>query len=103
MSVAPITSVAAATPPKVVVVPTHETSKSNQGQSFSELITNVLKEANLEQHQADAALQGLVTGKVDNVHDVVLSVAKADLTFRFLLEVRNRLTEAYQEISRMQF
>ena len=44
-------------------------------------------------------------GKVNRaqgVHRVLLDVAKADLAFRLALEVRNRLTEAYQEIMRMQ-
>ncbi len=101
MSIAAIspTAVSQATPPQVVAA----NQKSNPADSFANTIAKVIGDVNQDQQQADAALQGFVTGKIDNVHDVVLSVAKADLSFRFLLEVRNRLTEAYQELSRMQF
>lgn len=101
MSIAAIspTAVSQALPPQVVAAK----QQPNPTDSFAKIIANVIRDVNLDQQQADTALQGLVTGKIDNVHDVVLSVAKADLSFRFLLEVRNRLTEAYQELSRMQF
>ena len=35
------------------------------------------------------------------LHDVMAQIAKADVAFRFLLEVRNKLTEAYQEVARI--
>lgn len=70
--------------------------------SFVDVVKNAVMEANDQQSHADEAMKQLVTGNVDNIHDVVLSVAKADLSFRFLMEVRNKVTEAYQEISRMQ-
>lgn len=54
------------------------------------------------QLEADQMVQGLAMGTNDQLHQVLLSVAKADLAFRLMLEVRNRLTEAYQEIQRMQ-
>ncbi len=101
MSIAAIspTAVSQAWPAKVVAA----NQQSDRADSFAKTIANVIGDVNLNQQQADAALEGLATGKIDNVHDVVLAVAKADLSFRFLLEVRNRLTEAYQEISRMRF
>ena len=69
---------------------------------FSNVIQGLLEKANAPHVEADQALQQLVTGKTDNVHGVVMSVVKADMSFRFILELRNRLTEAYQEIMRMQ-
>ncbi len=72
------------------------------GASFDNVINGLLERANEPHVQADQAFEGLVTGETDNVHDVVMSVVKADLSFRFVLELRNRLTEAYQEIMRMQ-
>ena len=41
-------------------------------------------------------------GETDNLHSVMLQMAQADLAFRLVLEVRNRLTEAYQEVMKMQ-
>ena len=70
--------------------------------SFARTITSLLQDVNAQQLQSDHSLQQLVTGETDNVHNVVLAVAKADLSFRLVLEIRNRLIESYQEIMRMQ-
>lgn len=70
--------------------------------SFTDVIENLLAKANEPQLQADQAFEKLVTGESNNVHDVVMSAVKADLSFRLVLELRNRLTDAYQEIMRMQ-
>lgn len=72
------------------------------GASFDGLMNRLLQSATGPQREADQAVQHLAMGKTDQLHQVLLSVAKADLTFRLMLEVRNRLTEAYQEIQRMQ-
>ena len=70
--------------------------------SFGRLIDQLLADANSQQVRSDQAVQDLAVGHASNVHDVILAVAKADLSFRMILEVRNRLTEAYQEVMRMQ-
>ena len=41
-------------------------------------------------------------GQTDNLHSVMLAVANADLSFQLFLEIRNRLTEALQQILQMQ-
>ena len=43
----------------------------------------------------------MATGQTDNLHQVLLQMAQADLSFHLVLEIRNRLTEAYQEIMKM--
>ncbi len=70
--------------------------------AFQQVITNFLNDASSQQAQADTNLAQLAAGKTDSVHDVVLSLAKADLSFRMVLEIRNQLIESYQEIMRMQ-
>lgn len=69
---------------------------------FAELIDKVLSDTNAQQIQADQAVRQLATGQTDSIHEVVLAVTKADLAFRLVLEVRNRLIDAYQEVMRMQ-
>lgn len=51
---------------------------------------------------ADTAIEALATGQAQDLHTVSLAVSQADLSFRLILELRNRLTEAYQEVLRMQ-
>ena len=72
------------------------------GTPFSEMISDALKQAQDQAGRMDSDITQLVTGKADNVHDIVLNVAEADLTFRMLMEVRDRLISSYQEIMRMQ-
>jgi flagellar hook-basal body complex protein FliE len=69
---------------------------------FTKLVENLLNDVNAQQVKADSAVKGLALGQTDNLHNVMLSVAQADLTFRMILEIRNRLNDAYQEVMRMQ-
>jgi flagellar hook-basal body complex protein FliE len=68
---------------------------------FARVIDQFLSEARSKQAAADQAIMDLATGRTENIHEVMLAVTKADLTFRTFLQVRNRVTEAYQEITRM--
>ena len=71
-------------------------------QPFNNLLDGVVNHANQHQIQADTQIQNLLQGKTDNIQDVVMTMAKADLSFRMVLELRNKLMDAYQEIMRMQ-
>ncbi len=70
--------------------------------TFADLLGDQLQKINAQHIEADQAVQQFATGQTDNIHDVVLSVTKADLAFRMVLEIRNRLIESYQEVMRMQ-
>lgn len=69
---------------------------------FGDLVSQFLQDANNQQLQVGRQIEALATGETNNVHDVVLSVAKADLAFRLVMEIRNRLISSYQELMRMQ-
>jgi flagellar hook-basal body complex protein FliE len=70
--------------------------------AFGRLVDDLLVGHATQHATADQAVQNLATGRADNLHEVSLAVAQADLSFRLLLELRNRATEAYQEVMRMQ-
>lgn len=72
------------------------------GTSFGGIMDSLLSNAADSHQGAQAALRSLAVGETDNLHSVMLRMAQADLAFRLVLEVRNRLTEAYQEIMKMQ-
>lgn len=77
-------------------------SAEGPGGAFSKVMEGLLGQVNGPQQTADQAVRDLATGRTDNIHDVMLAVAKADLTFRMILEVRNRLAEGFQEVLRLQ-
>lgn len=69
---------------------------------FASLLKDQIGDINKQVANSQAAMDQLLSGNLDNVHNVVLEATKTELTFRMLLEVRNRLTEQYQELMRMQ-
>lgn len=75
---------------------------TKSGSPFSQVISKFLNEANGQQLHSQDVVRDFVSGDTKNVQDLVLSVAKADLSFRLVLEIRNKLIEAYQEVMRMQ-
>lgn len=52
--------------------------------------------------QSDQLLQRVALGDVDNLHQIMISLDEAKLSFQLLVQVRNKLLEAYQDILRMQ-
>ena len=69
---------------------------------FGPWLTQALGRVNRELLQADAGLQQLATGQVENLHQVMIALEEARLGLQLAVQVRNRLLEAYQEILRMQ-
>ncbi|MEQ8768582.1 MAG: flagellar hook-basal body complex protein FliE [Planctomycetota bacterium] len=69
--------------------------------SFAELLKDLTSEVDAYQKNAQDMVEGLATGEVENVHDVVMALDKAELSFRMMADVRNRLIEAYREVTRM--
>jgi flagellar hook-basal body complex protein FliE len=68
------------------------------GKFFSELVTKV----NDLQTQSDKSIQALASGENKNLHEVMISMEKASISFQFMSSVRNKALEAYQEVMRMQ-
>jgi len=76
-----------------------------QGETFSKFGTwfgQQIAEVNGQLQRADANLQQLALGDANNLHQVMINLEEAKLSFQLLMQVRNRALEAYQEIMRMQ-
>ncbi len=54
------------------------------------------------QNASDTSIQDLLTGKTNDITSVVSAVAKADVSFKVLVGVRNKLIEAYKQTMNMQ-
>ena len=66
--------------------------------SFKDYLLDSIKEVNSMQGQADKAVENLATGGDVNPTEVLTAVQKADLAFRMMMQIRNKLVSAYQEI-----
>ncbi len=71
---------------------------SQQTPAFKELLLDNIKQVNDLQQDAEKAIEDLATGRRDDVANVMIAKQKADMAFKMLLQVRNKLVDAYQEI-----
>ncbi len=74
--------------------------KAGEG-SFDNAFKNAISEVNDLQKAAEVATGELLKGD-GSIHDTVIAVEKADLSFRFMMKVRGKIVDAYQEVIRMQ-
>lgn len=73
------------------------------GKSFGQTLTESVAKVEEQQKQADEAVNDLAVGRKRTLHETMISVEEADITFKMLLAVRSKLVNAYHEIMRMQF
>jgi flagellar hook-basal body complex protein FliE len=78
------------------------TEKAKKPSEFAETLDETFGELDELQKEADRKAVGLAVGEVQDVHQVMIALGRADIAFRTMLEVRNRIVEAYKEISRLQ-
>lgn len=76
--------------------------KNQSAPSMLDLMIEKASEVNQMQHRSDAMVHELLTGGDVNSAEVLTSVQKADMAFRTMLQVRNKLIEAYREILQIQ-
>ncbi len=79
-----------------------EKSEKSQGPEFNEVLKNAIKEVSGLEKKADAAVQDLVSGGETNIHEAMIALQKADISFKVLMEVRDKILSAYKEVMRMQ-
>jgi flagellar hook-basal body complex protein FliE len=72
------------------------------GNDFASWLQSNLQEVNQQLLAGDAKLQELATGETSNLHEVMLTLNDARMSFELILAVRNKALEAYQELMRMQ-
>ncbi|MEM7454268.1 MAG: flagellar hook-basal body complex protein FliE [Planctomycetota bacterium] len=77
-----------------------QSAKPAEGRNLFE---GLIRGTNAEQLSSEQAIQDLVEGRTSNVQQVVLAVAKAEMSFQLFMKIRNQLIESYNELMRMQF
>ncbi|MFN7906189.1 MAG: flagellar hook-basal body complex protein FliE [Pseudobdellovibrionaceae bacterium] len=70
--------------------------------SFSDTLATAMGKVNELQKSSDKAAQNLATGRTDNIADVMIASEKADIALKVMVQVRNKIIDAYQEIMKMQ-
>ncbi len=70
--------------------------------SFGEVLNDKIGEINKLQLDADAAIAKVELSDSGSIHEAMIAMEKASISFRTMLQVRNKMVEAYQEVMRMQ-
>ena len=69
---------------------------------FMNTLQQAISKANDIQLGADQATEALMTGQSQNVHQTMVALQEADVSFQLMMQIRNKLVSAYEEIQRMQ-
>jgi len=85
------------TPSAMPAAPT----EGGKGSAFKDLLVESLQQVNDMQSAANQAVEKLATGGEANLPEVLTLVQKADLSFKMMLQLRNKLVAAYQEVKDM--
>lgn len=68
---------------------------------FSDYVRQSLNEVNGQMLEADQAIEDFVTGKNQDIHQTMLSMQKAEVSFELVMQIRNKIITAYDEIRKM--
>lgn len=71
------------------------------GPSFKDALMKQLDQVNRLQQDAEIAIEDVVSGKRDDLDQVMIAKQKADVAFQMLLQVRNQMMDAYEEIKQI--
>lgn len=75
----------------------------NGGANFSDILKNAVNTVDALHDNAASQVGNLIQGGSANMNDVMIAVEKADVSFQLMMQVRNKIVNAYQDIEKMQF
>lgn len=84
-------------------IPENNVQKPNVGGvDFGNILNNAIDRLNTAEVKAEKVMEKFMVGEVQDIHQVTIAMQEAKLTMQLAVEVRNKIVETYQEISRMQ-
>jgi flagellar hook-basal body complex protein FliE len=75
---------------------------STGGANFQDMLGGLVNDVAQKQAAASGAVTGLLSGQNVSLHQAMISMEEANVSFQMMVEVRNRLLDSYQELMRMQ-
>jgi flagellar hook-basal body complex protein FliE len=95
-----------ATPDLLAPSPLRAPSEANPaqppGESFANVLGKMVQEVSAKQGVANDAVAALQSGQNVSLHQAVIAMEEANISFQLMVEVRNKLLDSYQELMRMQ-
>ena len=84
-------------------VSTLDIGGKSEGESFSSVLSNAVNSVNQLHDDAASQVGNLLLGGGADINNVMIAVEKADVSFQLMMQVRNKIVSAYQDIEKMQF
>lgn len=78
-----------------------EGDKSPEGVSFGSVLKDAIQDINKLQNDADQAIAKVQLEDAGSIHDAMIALEKAGISFQVMMQVRNKILDTYQEIMRM--
>jgi flagellar hook-basal body complex protein FliE len=69
--------------------------------SFKETLSTFMTDVNDMQIKADESMKRLMAGEITDVHQVMSAAEEANVAFNMMMEIRNKVMDAYQEVMRI--
>jgi flagellar hook-basal body complex protein FliE len=96
------TTIQGISPPSLHEAATPPGQAGREGSQFLDSLKSAISQVNDVQREAGRAVDALMTGQTENVHQTMVALQKADASFQLMMQVRNKLVAAYEEMNRMQ-
>jgi flagellar hook-basal body complex protein FliE len=80
--------------------PPRPSQSTVSGVTFNDTLRSYINEANDLQIRADRDIQRMIAGEDIDAHEVMIAVEKANMSFEMVMEIRNKMLEAYREVMR---
>lgn len=87
--------------PVVLTAPNSNNKQLTNQIGFGEQLNKAIDQLNQIQLQSEETKLKFVTGEIQDIHQVTIAMQEAKIAMSLAVEVRNKVVEAYQEISRM--
>ncbi|MCX8044272.1 MAG: flagellar hook-basal body complex protein FliE [Desulfobacterota bacterium] len=72
--------------------------KSSTGSDFSTMLVDAIKEVNRLQIESNKAIDELTSGTRENIHETMIAIEKASISFQMMMQIRNKIIEAYDQL-----
>ena len=84
------------------ITPLPNNLPGSSGASFEGMVRGLVGEVQNSQAAASATVGGLIAGQNVSLHQAMIGMEEANVSFQLMVEVRNKLLDSYQELMRMQ-
>ena len=81
---------------------TRNSTADSKGPTFGDTLKDAMNSVNTLQKESDTSMQQLATGKAESMHETMIAAEKADIALRLMVQVRNKVIDAYNDIMKMQ-